>query len=55
MKASGKLLIGHNLVLLSIFSNLVRVHADHGHLDGALEIEIVVAQVVGRGLELDLG
>ncbi len=31
------------------------IHANHGDFDGASEVEIVVAQVIGRFLELILG
>ena len=34
------------LVLLSVGADLVSVHAHHGDLDGAREVEVVVAQVI---------
>ena len=51
MKEGGETVVGHELVLLSISGDLVSVHADHGHLDGATEVEVVVAEVIGGGLE----
>ena len=32
----------------------MRIHANHGYLDGASKVEVVVAQVIGRGLKLIL-
>ena len=55
MEVKGQVLIGHELVLLGIGCNLVGVHAHHGYLDGASEVEIVVTQVICGGLELVLG
>ena len=46
--------VGHDLVLLSISSDLVGIHADHGDLDWACEVEVVVAQVIAAGLKLVL-
>ena len=41
-------------VILHIVAELVGVHADHGYLDGAAEVVVVVAQVIGGCLELNL-
>ena len=43
-----------NLVFLGVGADLVSVHAHHGDLDGAHEVEVVVAQVVGRSFEVIL-
>ncbi len=51
MEEGGKTLVRHQLVLLSVGSYLVSVHADHGNLDRAAKVEVVVAQVVGGGLK----
>ena len=37
----------HTLVLLSVGADLVSIHANHGDFDGASEVEVVVAQVIG--------
>jgi hypothetical protein len=41
-------------VILHVVAELVGVHADHGYLDGAAEIVVVVAQVIGGCLDLNL-
>lgn len=41
-----------NLVFVSVGAKLVSVHAHHGDLDWSCEVEVVVAQVISRGLEL---
>jgi hypothetical protein len=43
-----------NFVFLGVGADLVGVHAHHGDLDGAHEVEVVVAQVVGRSFEVIL-
>ena len=55
MKALGKLDIRLlDKVVLDIVAELVGVHADHGYLDGAAEVVVVVAHVIGGCLELNL-
>jgi hypothetical protein len=54
VQVAGEAGTGLNLVLLGVGADLVRVHADHGDLDGAHEVEVVVAQVVGRSFEVIL-
>ena len=41
-----------NLVLLDIGAELVSIHAHHGNLDWTSEVEIVVAEMIGRSLKL---
>ena len=43
-----------DVVILDVVAELVGVHADHGYLDGPAEIVVVVAQVIGGSLELNL-
>lgn len=44
----------NEFVLLSIGANLVGIHANHRHFDGASKVEVVVAQVVRGCLKLIL-
>ncbi len=46
--------IRYDLILLSVGADLFSIHADHGDLDWAHNVEVVVAQVIGWGLELIL-
>ena len=43
-----------DMVILDVVAELVGVHADHGYLDGPTEVVVVVAQVIGGCLELNL-
>jgi hypothetical protein len=43
-----------DMVILDVVAELVGVHAYHGHLDGPTEVVVVVAQVIGGSLELNL-
>ncbi len=43
-----------NLVFLSVVTDLVGVHANHRDLDGTHEVEVVVAEMIGRSLEVNL-
>ena len=55
MKVLCKLDIGLlDKVILHVVAELVGVHADHGYLDGAAEVVVVVAQVICGCLELNL-
>lgn len=47
MKERGKALVWHEFVLLGISADLVRVHANHGDLNWATEVEVVVAEMIG--------
>jgi hypothetical protein len=55
MEIAGEAYARYALVLLGISADLVSVHAYHGDLNRASKVEVVVAQVIGRGLELILG
>ena len=51
MKITRKASAGNDFVLLGVGTDLVSIHANHGDLDGAGKVEIVVAQVIGGCLE----
>ena len=55
MEERSEPLVGHQLVLLGVCGDLVRVHADMGNLNGASEVKVVVAEVIGARLKLVLG
>jgi hypothetical protein len=55
MEIAGEALVRHDVVFLGISADLVSVHAYHGDLNRASKVEVVVAQVIGRGLKLILG
>lgn len=54
VEEASHVLVGLNLVLLCIGADFVGVHAHHGDLDRACEVEIVVAQVIGCCFEIRL-
>ena len=43
-----------DVVILDVVAELVGIHADHGYLDGPAKVVVVVAQVIGGSLELNL-
>jgi hypothetical protein len=52
VEETGHLVVGSALVLLGVGTDLVGVHAHHGDLDRTSKVEVVVAQVIGRCLEI---
>ena len=54
MKVAGETSAWDNLVLLSIGTDLVGIHANHGDLNRAGKVEIIVTQVIGRCFKLFL-
>ena len=55
MEEASHVFVGlSNLVLLCVGADFVGVHAHHGDLDRACEVEIVVAQMVGSSFEIRL-
>lgn len=54
MEESRETSARNEFVLLSIGANLVGIHANHRHFDGASKVEVVVAQVVRGCLKLIL-
>lgn len=54
MKVAREASTWHNLVLLSVGADLVGIHANHGYLDRAGKVEIVVTQVISGSLKLIL-
>ena len=55
MHEGGKLGVGLHLVVVGIVSYLLCVHDWSRYLDDAAEVHVVVAQVIGRRLNLLLG
>ena len=54
VEEASHVLVGLNFVLLCVCADLVGVHANHGDLDRACKVEVVVAQVIGCSFEIVL-
>ena len=54
VEEASHLIVWQNLVLLSVCADLVGVHANHGNLDWACKVEVVVAKVIGGSFKVIL-